>query len=374
VASPSRLLPALVLAVLTGVTAGCSASSAPVVAPAAAAPQQHIPASPGPGAITLSETGSTLLFPLLSAWSAAYHQQYSQVTIPTAGTGSGTGIADASSGKVVIGASDAYLSSGNLVRNPGLLNIPLAISAQQVNYQVPSLSPSVHLHLTGAVLARMYSGSIRTWNDPAIQALNPGVRLPATVVVPLHRIESSGDTFLFSSYLATSDAAWNSQIGYGTTVAWPRVPGALAEKGNSGMVTGCRATPGCVAYIGISYLSRALSAGLGEAELANASGHFELPTAATIGAAAASFVTLMPPNETISMINGPASAGYPIVNYEYAVVSSQQVSAASARDVQAFLHWAITTGNSASFLNQVRFAPLPAEVVTLADAQIASIR
>jgi phosphate transport system substrate-binding protein len=140
------------------------------------------------------------------------------------------------------------------------------------------------------------------------------------------------------------------------------------------MITGCRATPGCVAYIGISYLSNALAAGLGEAELANASGNFELPTATSIRAAASSFVSLLPPNETISMINGPAATGYPIVNYEYAIVSSVQPSAARARDLKAFLHWAITTGNSARFLDQVRFEPLPADVVTLADAQIASIR
>ena len=369
----SRLLPALAIAVLTGLAAGCASAAPGGLAPHAAPAQQQLPTGPGAPTATLTETGSTLLLPLLKAWAVAYHQQFGQVTITTAGTGSGTGIADASNGKATIGASDAYLSSGNLVTNPRLLNIPLAISAQQVNYEVPGLSPGVHLHLTGAVLAGMYSGSIRTWNDPAIEALNPGVTIPATPVVPLHRAESSGDTFLFSSYLATSAPAWNSQIGYGTTVAWPHVSGAAAEKGNGGMVTGCRATPGCVAYIGISYLSEALAAGLGEAALANASGQFELPTADTISAAAASFVSLVPPNETISMINGPASAGYPIVNYEYAVVSSQQKTAVTARDVQAFLHWAITTGNGGSFLNQVRFQPLPAAIVTLADAQIASI-
>jgi len=323
--------------------------------------------------MTLSETGSTLLFPLLGSWAAAYHGQYPQVTISTAGTGSGAGISAASDGTATIGASDAYLSSGNLVSHPLLLNIPLAISAQQVNYNVPNVPAGTHIQLTGAVLARMFSGTITMWNDPAIAALNPGLRLPAVTVRPLHRAESSGDTFLFSSYLATTDHAWDTKIGYGTTVAWPAVSGALAESGNSGMVAGCQATPGCVAYVGISYLTKALAAGLGEAALANAAGQFELPTAGTMSAAAASFVSRIPPTETISMINGPAAAGYPIVNYEYAVVSSRQPSAARARDLQAFLHWAITSGNSASFLDQVRFQPLPADVVALADAQIASI-
>jgi phosphate transport system substrate-binding protein len=367
-------LPALTAAALIAATAGCSSATSPVLAQSPASAAAHLPAAPAASTISLPETGSTLLFPLLRSWASAYHQMFPQVTISTAGTGSGAGITAASDGTATIGASDAYLSSGNLVSDPRLLNVPLAISAQQVNYYLPGLAPGVHLRLTGSVLAGMYSGSITSWDDPAIAQLNPGVRLPATTVVPLHRVESSGDTFLFSSYLATSDPAWNSAIGYGTTVAWPYVRGALAEHGNSGMVTGCRATPGCVAYIGISYLTKALAAGLGEAQLANASGNFELPTASSISAAASSFVSLLPPNETISMINGPAASGYPIVNYEYAIVSSVQPSATRARDLQAFLHWAITSGNSAGFLDQVRFEPLPADVVTLADAQIASIR
>jgi phosphate transport system substrate-binding protein len=356
----------------TGLLAtGCGGGTAvPAPGPAAAAP---VTLTPAPGRQTLAETGSTLLLPLAGAWATAYHRQHPNVTITVAGTGSGTGIADASDGKASIGASDAYLSSGSLVQNPALVNVPLVISAQQVNYFLPGLPASVHVRLDGPVLAAMYSGQVTSWDDPAIQALNPGVRLPATRVVPLHRSDSSGDTFLFTSYVSTHDAAWDSAIGYGTSVAWPAAPGAAAEQGNAGMVSGCAATPGCVAYVGISYLSRALSAGLGEAELANTLGQFVLPDQASIQAAVSSFVSSTPPSETISMIDGPASGGYPIISYEYAIVSTRQASAARARDIRAFLHWAITTGNSAGFLAGVRFQPLPAAVVALSDAQIAKI-
>jgi phosphate transport system substrate-binding protein len=192
-------------------------------------------------------------------------------------------------------------------------------------------------------------------------------------VVPLHRAESSGDTFLFSSYLSTGDPGWNASIGYGTTVAWPAAPGARSESQNSGMVTGCEATVGCVAYIGISYLSLALAGGLGEAELENAAGQFLQPTGASMRAAVASFVSAIPANETISMVKGPAPDGYPIVNFEYAIVAANQPTATKARDIKAFLHWAITTGNSARYLDQVQFQPLPGPVVSLADAQIARI-
>jgi phosphate transport system substrate-binding protein len=372
----SKALLAAVAAVATALPLGLAAcgggAQGPAPAPAAST-AGSVPSSPAPARASLAETGSTLLFPLMGAWAAAYHRQYPNVSISTAGTGSGAGIADASDGTASIGASDAFLSSGDLVKNPTMLNIPLAISAQQVNYNLPSLPASVHLKLDGAVLAQMYEGKITTWNNPAIAALNPGVTLPGTRVVPLHRSDSSGDTFLFTSYLATQYPTWNTAIGYGTTVAWPAVHGALAEHGNKGMLAGCEATVGCVAYIGISYLSSALAARLGEAQLANSLGQYELPTAATISAAVASFVSSTPANETISMVDGPASGGYPIVNFEYAIVNARQPTATRARDLKAFLHWAITTGNAAQYLDQVRFQPLPASVVSLSDEQIAGI-
>jgi phosphate transport system substrate-binding protein len=377
----------VLLAVTTAVplvlaTAACSAASggnggsgtsAALSSSGTGARGGGMPLTPAAAPQTLTETGSTLLFPLMGAWATAYHRQHPGVSFTTAGTGSTAGITDASAGKVRIGASDAYLSSGDLVTNPSLLNVPLAISAQQVNYNVPGLRPGVHLRLDGAVLAQMYEGAITSWDDPAIRALNSGVAIPPTKVVPVHRSDGSGDTFLFTSYLSTHSAAWNKAIGYGTSVAWPATASALAEHGNTGMVSGCKATPGCVAYIGIAYLSGALAGGLGEAQLANNLGQYELPTPASIRAAVASFVSSTPDNETISMVDGPASGGYPIVNYEYAIVSVRQPSAAVARDLKAFLHWAITAGNAAQFLNTVRFQPLPGPVVSLCDAQIARI-
>jgi phosphate transport system substrate-binding protein len=267
VASGPRMLSGLALAVLTGLVVGCTSAIPAATGPATTESlpaTAHLPAGLGPAPQTLSETGSTLLYPLLKAWAAAYHQRFGQVTIPTAGTGSSAGIKAAETGTATIGASDAYLSSGTLVASPTLLNIPLAIAAQQVNYNVPGIPPGKHLNLTGAVLAQMYSGAIKTWNAPPVQSLNPGVHLPGTPVIPLHRGEGSGDTFLFTSYLATGDAHWNTVIGYGTTVAWPAIPAARAIKGgNLGMVSACHATPGCVAYVGIAYLMQARAAASG---------------------------------------------------------------------------------------------------------------
>ena len=368
-----RVLAAAAAVLPLALAAACSGSAGPALLAAAPTAPGGIPAAPAPGPQHLSETGSTLLFPLLRTWAAAYHQQHGNVSIATAPTGSGKGIAEASAGTVDIGASDAYLSSGDLVTNPAMLNIPLAISAQQVNYNLPGLRASTHLKLNGRILAEMYQGTITSWNDPRIAAINPGVALPHLRVVPLHRADSAGDTFLFTSYLSTQDASWDRVTGYGTTVAWPPVPGARAETRNTGMVAGCKATPGCVAYVGIAYLSSATAGGLGYASLRNALGAYEAPTAQTIGAAVASFVSSTPVNETISMVDGPAVTGYPIVNYEYAIVSARQAAPAKARDIKAFLHWAITTGNAPQYLDQVRFQPLPGPIVSLSDAQIAKI-
>lgn len=353
-------------------TSANSGSSA--AASSTAAGSATVATGPPSGTVALTETGSTLLYPLFNLWDPAYHASVPTISVTAQGTGSGTGIAQAAAGTVDIGASDAYLSSGEVAKTPGLMNIPLAISAQQINYNLPGITE--HLKLNGKVLSEIYQGLITKWNAPALKALNPTVSLPAMTIVPLHRSDGSGDTFLFSQYLSKSDpTGWGVKVGFGTTVSFPAVPGALGELGNGGMVSGCSKTPGCVAYIGISFLKQAAQAGLGEAMVGNASNQYLLPTSTTIHTEAASFAAKTPANEAISMIYGPASGAYPIINYEYAIVNQTQSSATTAQAIRAFLSWAIdpSHGNAPAFLNQVQFQPLPASVVKLSQAQIAKI-
>ena len=354
----------MTIAALAAAAAGCGAVEHPGQADGAL-----LAAQTG----TVTESGSGLLYPLALTWAKAYHQATPGVTVTTASTGSGRGIQLAAAGKADIGASDAYLSSGDLVQNPTLLNIPLVISAQTVIYNLPGLSQGTHVNLDGTVLAGIYDGTITMWDDPAIAKINKGVTLPAIKIVPIHRSDSSGDTFLFTSYLSTQDPDWGSRIGYGTLAAWPGVTGALAEDGSVKTMDACVSTPGCIAYNGISYLSGALKGHLGYASLANEAGNYTLPTAAAIQTSVASFVSLTPPNETISIIDGPAATGYPIVNYEYAVVKSKQPDAAKASEIRAFLQWVITAGNQAKYVDTVGFQPLPSALVTLGQQQIAEI-
>jgi phosphate transport system substrate-binding protein len=164
-----------VVAALVGLAAACgTAAGTASVGRAAGVAAAVQPAS----GTTITETGSTLLYPLASTWAKAYQQQHQGVTVTTAATGSGAGIEDASDGAADIGTSDAYLSSGDLVKNPALLNIPLAISAQTVVYHVPGPPPGSQLDLDGAVLAGIYSGAITMWDNPAIKARSRPPRAP----------------------------------------------------------------------------------------------------------------------------------------------------------------------------------------------------
>jgi phosphate transport system substrate-binding protein len=323
-------------------------------------------------ATTLVETGSSLLYPLFNIWKSDFTAANPGIELTTTSTGSGAGIAQSIKGLVQIGASDAYLSDGIVKKNPDMLSIPLAISAQAINYNVPGLNDK-HLKLSGPILAGIYEGKITKWNDPAIKAANPGVKLPDHVIIPVHRADGSGDTFIFSQYLSDSDAQWASTLHYGTTVSWPAVTGEVGANGNSGMLSAAQANPYSVAYIGVSYANQAAKAGLGVAMLKNALGAYLLPTDATISAAASSVVTITPPDERISMIFSKGPNAYPIANYEYAIINSNQPDPATAAALKTFLTWAVTTGNDTKYLSQVHFIALPDAIKTLSQTQIAKI-
>jgi phosphate transport system substrate-binding protein len=349
-------------------TTTTKASTATTTAAVSLSSLENWPTSP----VALQETGSSLLYPLFNSWTAQIQKEWPSVSITTASTGSGTGISSATAGTVNIGASDAYLSPAETQQSPSLENIPLAISGQQINYNLPGLT--AHLKLDGPTIAAIYQGKITKWNDAKIAALNPGVTLPATPIITVHRSDSSGDTFLFSSFLTASDpSGWT--IPPNTTVAWPNVPGAVAAMGNGGMVQACQANPGCIAYIGVSYLSKATAAGLGYAALKNKAGSYELPTTTAISAAAASFAKSTPASGAISMIFGPASDGYPIINYEYAIVPGTQPSAAAAQATKAVLAWAIdpSGGSASTYLSAVNFVALPSAVVSISTKLIAKV-
>jgi phosphate transport system substrate-binding protein len=325
--------------------------------------------------VTLKETGSTLLYPLFTQWIPDYAKVAPDVTLTAAPTGSGAGIAGAISGEARIGASDAYMSDEQFEQNPGILNIPVAISAQTVNYNIAGLN-AAGLQLDGPTLAGIYSGKITMWDAAPIGKLNPGVQLPHQTIVPIRRADVSGDTFIFTQFLDFSTQTWEDKIGYGTSIEWPAVAGEGTATGNDAMVKAVAATPYSIGYIGISFRDAIAKAGLGTALLENQSGKFLLPTVDTIGAAASSLDPRTPPDERLTLVFAPGDESYPLINYEYVVVSTRQTDPQTGAALRRFLLWAVSLqgGNAPKYLDSVGFIPLPDFIRALSEKQIALIK
>jgi len=342
---------------------------------AAAAALAAVAAAPGRAAdITLTETGSTLLQPLFDIVVPDYLKTHAGVQITTAGTNSEAGEKQAVSGQVLIGASDAYMSDAQVRANPNIVNIPVAISAQTINYNLPGLN-TPNLRLDGPAIVGIYTGSIRQWDAPAIAALNPGVTLPHQPIVPVHRADGSGDNFVFTQFLTFSTPAWESSKGYGTSVAWPAVQGSIGVEGNAAMVQSLQTTPGSIGYVGISYSASITAGKLGTAMLKNEAGQFVLPTRDAIVAGAASLGVRTPPDERLSLVYAPGDQSYPLVNYEYVVVSTQQAHPDVAAALRRFLSWLIVPSEeNEDYLDRVHFVPLPPHTWELSHAQIQLIR
>ncbi len=327
-------------------------------------------------AVTVTETGSTLIIPLFKAWVAAYAKVDPDTHITVGATDSGTGIAQAIAKQVQIGTSDAYMSDTLAMANPHILNIPLAISAQTVNANLPELPGGTALRLSGPVLAGIYSGTIREWDAAPIVALNRNVPLPHQVIIPIRRADGSGDTFIFTQFLSFSTPGWEKRIGYGTTVRWPSVSGSLTASGNQEMVEAIARTRYAVGYIGASFAAAAGKAGLATAMLENQDGKFVLPNAVTVTAAAASLTPRTPPDERLTLVFAPGADSYPLINYEYAVVSTKQPNPQVAAAVSNFLLWCIAPqgGSTADFLDPVHFIALPTGIRALSEIQISKIQ
>jgi phosphate transport system substrate-binding protein len=334
--------------------------------------------------LTINETGSTLILPLFKAWVTAYAKVDPDLQMTVGATGSEAGIAQAIARQVQIGTSDAYMSDTEAMANPHILNIPLAISAQTVVANIPELR-GAKLKLSGPVLAGIYAGNIRDWDAAPIAAMNQGTRLPHHAIVPVRRAEGSGDTFVFTQFLTFStpdqqhlsskDFNWEGKIGYGRTVSWPSVPGSLTASGNQGMVQTLSSTPYSVGYLGASFQADAEKAGLQTAMLQNQDGNFLLPTPATVTAAAASLTPRTPADERLTLVFAPGANSYPLINYEYAVVSTTQPNPQVATAISNFLLWCIGPqgGSSASLLEAVHFIALPTPIRAMSEIQIAKI-
>ncbi len=325
------------------------------------------------GDLILKETGSTLILPVFQAWAQDYAKGHDGVTITTEGSGSEKGVAAATDGTVQIGTSDAFMSNEQETTHPGMLNIAMAISAQTINYNLPGVTQA--LKLDGPALAGIYQGKIRSWDDTALAKLNPNVTLPHRNIVPVHRADGSGDTFVFTQYLSytteadvpagffTAPDSWSKGAGFGTTLQWPEVDGARTATGNQGIVNLLSKVPYSIGYIGVSFQDKVKAANLGTAMVRSFSGQFLLPTPQTMTAAAASLTPRTPEDERLSLINAPGEDCYPLVNYEYAMVRAKQKDPATADALRRFLLWATVPDEmNRNILAANNLIPLPAHI------------
>jgi phosphate transport system substrate-binding protein len=371
--------------------------------------------SSGSTTIALTETGSSLLYPLFKYYMFPNYTQ-PNVVLSAASTGSGTGQASAEQGLVNIGASDGYLANASTT---SLINVPVAISAQLVFYNLPGVTG--HLNLNGTVLAMIYDNNITTWDNPLIMSAQNSTiqgqisKLSSQTIYPVKRSDSSGDTFLFTSLcymsLSTFPYAPSTSALSGFTGA-----NVLSGDGNSGMVSTASKQTGSIAYIGISYEASAVSSGLqyaalGDNQSLSASGgtnaaNYVLPSATTISQDAnLGLQRLNVPSYglSVSLILGGSYAGavtlvhggggtnpttasptpYPDANLEYTLIKTgptgNVVTSAALAATVAFLEWAITTGNYLSngspsvWISAVNFVPLTPAVIGYDELALSTV-
>lgn len=359
-------------AIVAGAVLGIAACGSSSHTTTRASAKTTTPASGGSstsvgGAKTLVGAGSTLVAPLVGLWQPVYLKQ-TGVTVTYGAIGSGGGIESITGRSVDFGASDAPLSSAQASACNGCLEIPWALAGIGIAYHVSGVPSG--LHFTGPVLADIWLGKIKTWNNPAIQKLNPGVKLPSTPIVPVHRTDGSGDTYGFVNYEDHISPAFESKIGPpAVTVAWP---GGIGGKGNSGVGAALASTNGSIAYITFAYVvENHFDYGL----VQNAAGKFLSPTISTIEAAAAALKSV-PSGGTqgVSIVDPPASAAgaYPISTFTYILIPKATKNPAVVTALKQFVDWAVTTGQQ--YGPKLVFAPLPKGVVSADEATAALVK
>jgi phosphate transport system substrate-binding protein len=307
----------------------------------------------------LTGAGSTLVAPLMANWINGFEIKEG-IPVKYGAVGSGAGIAQITARTVDFGASDAPLTPQQAAACNGCVQVPWALSATGLGFNVPGVKK---LNLSGPILAGIYFGKVTNWNDPKIKKINPKAKLPNLAITPVFRSDGSGDTYTFTNYLSKISPAWRNEVGYATTVGWKAGVGA---KGNSGITATVVKTPGAIGYISASYL---IAAGLGAVAVQNKAGNYELPNLKNIESAAA-VVKSVPASNEINITNPPksASVAYPISTFTYAIVPH---NAPQKGFVQQFLTYAITKGQA--YGAALDFAPLPKVVLSAAKGAIASL-
>ncbi len=350
----------------SGSSSTSTTSSSTASAPASSAAKTAT--TPPTGSGTISGAGSTFAAPVYEQWASSQ----SGLTVNYQAVGSGAGITALESKIVDFGASDPPLKPEDeeaIAKNGSpAVQIPMFLGAITVSYNLPGVKTG--LKLDGKTIGDIFLGKVKTWSDPEIKALNPGVTLPSTSITVVHRSDSSGTTAGFTAFLAAVDPEFKSKVGEGKEVPWPTGTGA---KGNAGVAGAVKQTVGAVGYVEQAY---ALQNNFTYAAVKNKAGAFVAPTLASTTAAAQGVT--VPANLGIKIANPAGAGSYPITSQTFVVLNKDLCKAGTpggeeaAKGVVKFLDYGL--GEGQKILAQADYAALPAAILAKSKAAVAGLQ
>ena len=300
----------------------------------------------------ITGAGSTFVFPILSRWSGEYSAK-TGMKLDYQPIGSGRGIVQIKAASVDFGASDAPLKPDDL-RKSDLGQFPLVIGGIVPVLNVEGVKPG-EIKFTGALLADIFLGKVKRWNDPEIVKLNPDVKLPAAAIAVLHRSDSSGTTFNWVNYLSKVSPEWRDKVGEGTAVAWPTGAGG---KGNEGVAALVMQTRNSIGYVDYAHVLRnKLAYGL----VQNKAGKFIKPDAASFRAAAAGADWAKTQDFHLVLTDSPGADAYPIAATAFVLIAKTAKSPARARAAFEFFRWVLESGQQSA--SDLEYVPLPPDLV-----------
>jgi len=318
---------------------------------------------------TINGAGSTLAAPIYQQWGSTLKGQ--GVTVNYNPVGSGAGQTSLAAATVEFAGSDPKLKESDKAKMKGaVLQFPVAAGAITLSYNLTGVKSGIKLD--GPTTSKIFQGTIKTWNDPAIAALNPGMTLPSTNITVVHRSDSSGTTQGFTTWLSDVDPTWKSSVGSGKDVKWPTGTGA---KGNSGVAAVVHQTEGAIGYVEQAY---ALENGFTYAAIKNSAGTFVIPSIPATSAAAVGIT--VPPDLGISTINSPNAGAYPIVSQTFLDAYKDPckdggANSGTAGALKKFLTYAFGPGQQTlgAGSNQLPYAPVPSSLAEKDNTQLATM-
>jgi phosphate transport system substrate-binding protein len=312
----------------------------------------------------INGAGATFPNPIYSKWFAEYAKIKPGVLINYQSLGSGAGIRQLTNQTVFFGATDGPMTTDQLQAAPGkILHLPTVLGAVVPVYQLAGVA---EMKFTGPLLADIFLGKVTKWNDPAIAKVNPGVKLPDTDITVVHRSDGSGTSYIWVDYLAKVSPEWKKTVGVSTAVKWPV---GLGGKGNEGVAGLVKQTPGSIGYVELIY---AIQNKIAHGAVQNANGEFVKASIPAVTAAAAAAAKAMPADFRVSITNAPGAGVYPISSFTWLLLYENPRDKAQSKAMVEFMKWALTDGQKMA--TALGYAPLPAEVVKLELAALATIK